>query len=60
MSRMEVLCRVWKDEGENQARLADAQWQSLPIAWVGCSDGLLEQAKLPRAAASIVQQPAGH
>ena len=25
MSRMEVLDRVWKDEGERQARLADAQ-----------------------------------
>jgi len=44
MSRMEVLCRVWKDEGEGSARLADAQLQSLPIAWVGCSDGLLERA----------------
>jgi len=44
MSLMEVLYRVWKDEGERPARLADAQLQSLPIAWVGCSEGLLEQA----------------
>jgi AbrB family looped-hinge helix DNA binding protein len=27
MSRMEVLYRVWKDEGERRARLADAQLQ---------------------------------
>lgn len=44
MSRMEVLYRVWKDEGERQARLADAQLQALPIQWVSASDGLLEQA----------------
>jgi ribonuclease VapC len=44
MSRMEVLYRVWKDENERHARLADAQLQSLPITWVPCSDALLEQA----------------
>jgi predicted nucleic acid-binding protein len=44
MSRMEVLYRVWKDEDERRARLADAQLQSLPIVWVGASDPLLEQA----------------
>jgi predicted nucleic acid-binding protein len=44
MSRMEVLYRVWKDEDERQARLADAQIQSLPICWVAASDLLLEQA----------------
>jgi predicted nucleic acid-binding protein len=44
MSRMEVLYRVWKDEGERCARLADAQLQSLPIEWVSCSDALLERA----------------
>jgi ribonuclease VapC len=44
MSRMEVLYRVWKDEGERNGRLADAQLQSLPIDWVPCSDALLEQA----------------
>jgi ribonuclease VapC len=44
MSRMEVLYRVWKDEGERRARLADAQLQALPIQWVPASDALLEQA----------------
>ena len=44
MSRMEVLYRIWKDEGERNGRLADAQLQSLPITWVPCSDALLEQA----------------
>ena len=44
MSRMEVLYRVWKDEDERQARLADAQIQSLPICWVVASELLLEQA----------------
>ena len=44
MSRMEVLYRVWKDEGERNGRLADAQLQSLPITWVLCSGALLEQA----------------
>ena len=44
MSRMEVLYRVWKDEGERNGRLADAQLHSLPITWVPCSDALLEQA----------------
>jgi len=43
-SRMELLDRVWKDEGERQARLADAQLQSLPITWVPCTDALLELA----------------
>ncbi|MFM1900792.1 MAG: hypothetical protein RLZZ216_1368, partial [Cyanobacteriota bacterium] len=44
MSRMEVLVRVWKDEDEQRARLADAQLQSLPLVWVAASDRLLEQA----------------
>jgi predicted nucleic acid-binding protein len=34
MSRMELLYRVWKDEGERVARLADAQLRSLPLDWV--------------------------
>ena len=34
MSRMELLYRVWKDEGERTARLADAQLQSLPQEWL--------------------------
>ena len=44
MSRMEVLVRVWKDEDERRALLADAQLQSLPLVWVAASDRLLEQA----------------
>jgi predicted nucleic acid-binding protein len=44
MSRMEVLVRVWKDEDERRARLADAQLQSLPLVWVAASDRLLERA----------------
>ena len=49
ISRMEVLYRVWKDEGEREARLADAQLLSLPIRWVSCSDALLEQAAVIKA-----------
>lgn len=44
MSRMEMLYRVWKDEDERIARLADAQLQALPIHWIPASDPLLEQA----------------
>ena len=57
MSRMELLYRVWKDEDEAKARLADAQLQSLPIEWVGCSDGLLEQAAAVKAPG--IQKPNG-
>lgn len=41
ISRMEVLCRVWKDEGERNGRLADAQSRSLPIHWVPGGDAPL-------------------
>jgi len=44
MSRMELLYRVWKDEGERVARLADAQLRSLPLDWVAASDALLDRA----------------
>ena len=44
MSRMEMLYRVWKDEGERAARLADAQLRSLPLDWVAASDALLDRA----------------
>ena len=47
MSRMEVLYRVWKDEGERNGRLADAQLQSLPITRVPCSDALLDRRRRP-------------
>ncbi len=44
MGRMEVLQRVWKDEGEHCARLAHEQLLALPIRWVEASDGLLTRA----------------
>ncbi|MBM5797315.1 MAG: type II toxin-antitoxin system VapC family toxin [Cyanobacteria bacterium K_Offshore_0m_m2_072] len=44
MSRMEVLYRVWKDEGERAGRLAHEQLLALPIRWVEASDALLQQA----------------
>jgi predicted nucleic acid-binding protein len=44
MSRMELLYRVWKDEDERAARLADAQLRSLPLDWVTASDALLDRA----------------
>jgi len=53
MSRMEVLYRVWKDEDERRARLADAQLQALPIRWVEVSDPLLEQAAAIKACHSL-------
>ena len=44
MTRMEVLCRVWKDEGERSGRLAYKQLQSLPIEWVDQTEALLLEA----------------
>lgn len=44
MTLMEVLYRVWKDEGEAEGRLAYAQCLSLPIQWVHEDRDLLEQA----------------
>ena len=44
MTRMEVLYRVWKDEGERSGRLAYEQLQSLPIAWVDQTEPLLLEA----------------
>jgi len=41
---MEVLYRVWKDEGEAEGRLAYSQCLALPIQWVHESRELLEQA----------------
>ena len=34
LSRMEVLYRVWKDEGERAGRLAYEQLKALPLRWV--------------------------
>ena len=41
ISRMEVLYRVWKDEGERQGRLAYEQLQALPIDWLEAAEPLL-------------------
>jgi hypothetical protein len=46
MSLMEVLYRVWKDEGELEGRLAYQQCLSLPIEWVHEHQALLEKAAL--------------
>ncbi|EHA62416.1 PIN domain-containing protein [Synechococcus sp. WH 8016] len=44
ITRMEVLYRVWKDEGERSGRLAYEQLQSLPIQWVDQTEALLLEA----------------
>lgn len=44
ISLMEVLYRVWKDEGEQEARLAYEQVQSLPLTIIHESAPLLEKA----------------
>ena len=41
ITRMEVLVRVWKDEGERAGRLAYEQLQALPIDWLEASEPLL-------------------
>lgn len=44
MTRMEILYRVWKDEGETAGRLALQQCLALPLDWVEFSDELLLRA----------------
>ena len=44
MSLMEVLYRVWKDENEQEGRLAYQQCLSLPIEWIHERGALLEKA----------------
>ena len=44
ITRMEVLYRVWKDEGERSGRLAYEQLKSLPIEWVDQTEPLLLEA----------------
>ena len=44
ITRMELLYRVWKDEGERAGRLAYEQLQSLPIQWVDQTEPLLLEA----------------
>jgi ribonuclease VapC len=44
ITRMEVLYRVWKDEGERAGRLAYEQLRALPIDWLEASEPLLIRA----------------
>lgn len=44
MTRMEILYRVWKDEGELAGKLALQQCLALPLNWVECSEQLLFRA----------------
>ncbi|MCP9909698.1 PIN domain-containing protein [Cyanobium sp. BA20m-p-22] len=53
LSRMEVLYRVWKDEGERAGRLAYEQLKALPLRWVEASEPLLEQAASLKARQSL-------
>jgi predicted nucleic acid-binding protein len=41
---MEVLYRVWKDEGESSGRLAYEQLKALPLQWIEASEPLLAAA----------------
>ena len=53
LSRMEVLYRVWKDEGEAAGRLAYEQLKALPLQWVEASEPLLECAASIKACHSL-------
>ena len=44
LSRMELLYRVWNDEGERAGRLAYEQLKALPLHWIEASEPLLDQA----------------
>lgn len=44
MTRMEVLYRTWKDEGEAEGRLAYEQCASLPINWLHENEEMLQRA----------------
>jgi len=50
---MEMLYRVWKDEGERAGRLAYEQLKALPLQWVEASEPLLEQAASIKARHSL-------
>ncbi len=69
ISLMELLYRVWKDEGKHKGQLAYEQAQSLPITWIHEDKKLLEKAAEIKAtkqlsladawiAASAIQQKA--
>jgi predicted nucleic acid-binding protein len=44
MSLMEVLYRVWRDESEEEGRLAYQQCLALPMQWIHETDALLLRA----------------
>ena len=44
MTRMEVLYRVWREEGHEAAREALRLIDSFPIEWVSCGPEILETA----------------
>ncbi|MDP2833799.1 MAG: PIN domain-containing protein [Pseudomonadota bacterium] len=44
ISLMEVMYRVWRDEGESAGRLAYEQCLALPLEWVHESPNLLKRA----------------
>ena len=44
ISRMELLYRVWRDEGETRGRLAYEQLLALPIEWIEPAEALLLEA----------------
>lgn len=53
MSQMELLYRVWKDEGEEAGREAYSMCLRLPIVWLHESPGLLERAAAVKACFSL-------
>ena len=53
MTRMEILYRVWKDEGEAEGRLAHAQCGSLPITWVDQDEVTLLRAAAVKATQAL-------
>lgn len=53
ISQMEILYRVWRDEGETAGRLAYQQCLALPIAWIFPDQALLERAAALKATLPI-------
>lgn len=49
ISQMELMYRVWKDEGEDAGRTAYSMCMSLPIKWLHESSELLERAAMLKA-----------
>jgi predicted nucleic acid-binding protein len=53
MTLMEVYYRVWKDEGEQEGRLAYEQCFSLPIVWIHETPELLQRAAAIKATRTV-------